>query len=125
MGMKRSVGFPSGLGICLHPQLSGHFISSQCVVPAHSLSGQEHWTLDLCFCYFLILTKDIFPLIFFREGKTEKHQCERNIDWLPLARPGPGRSLQPRYVPLNGIEPGTLWSAGQLYPLRRTGSGWI
>nr|KAF6413547.1 hypothetical protein HJG59_009752 [Molossus molossus] len=65
------------------------------------------------FIYFLHLSSD-------RAGggqegrERQKHQCERDkSSGCHPHNPNRGRvQLQPRYMPLTGTEPGTLWSAG-------------
>ena len=70
-------------------------------------------TLFLKKKYFVLKKKD-FIYLFLERGEEKKKERERNINvWLPLARPHWGPSLQPRHVPWLGVQPVTLWLAGQ------------
>ena len=71
--------------------------------------------MSLILFYFFIFL--IYFIDFLQRGRERDRELEtsmRIIDQLPLAHtPPPGICPQPRYMPLTGIEPGTLQSAGQ------------
>ena len=72
-------------------------------------------------CSLLNFLKKI--LCSFRERGREEER-ERNINWLPLARPPTGGpSLQPRPVPRPGIKPGSFCFAGRCHQLSHAGQG--
>ena len=53
-------------------------------------------------------------LIFLQRGRERDRELETSMrDQLPLAHPLLRMCLQPRYMPLTGIEPGTFQSAGR------------
>nr|KAF6460574.1 hypothetical protein HJG59_011486 [Molossus molossus] len=75
-------------------------------------------------CLFVLSSpEDIFQFFVQIEREGERgRERERNIDvkghieGLPPARPTrAGDKLQPKYVPLAGTEPGSLWTAGRRF----------